>query len=98
MPAVQTDVLRLPEALAKSGTIELSPFDVANAGRSIPLVWFYKETLDTPGLLESLRHTLCDYPVFCGRYAPPATAAVAVLPLQRDRRSSRRGPPARAAV
>ena len=80
-PASTTDVLRLPDALAKGGTIELSPFDVANTGRSIPLVWFYKETLDTPGLVESLRQTLHDYPVFCGRYAPPATAAMRCIQL-----------------
>jgi hypothetical protein len=80
-PRSTTEVLRLPDALATGGTIELSPFDVANTGRSIPLVWFYKETLDTSALLESLRQTLHDFPVFCGRYAPPTPATVRRIQL-----------------
>ena len=39
-------VAALPASLAPSGAVELSPFDLANQGRAIPMVWFYRETLD----------------------------------------------------
>jgi len=45
-----------------------------NRGRSVPMVWFYKDTLDTEQLVDSLQTTLASYPVLCGRYASPATA------------------------
>ena len=61
-------VAALPSTLATGGVIELSPFDIANKGRTIPMVWFYRETLDPAMLLASLRETLKSYPVLCGRY------------------------------
>ena len=72
-PASQT--VRLPELLDTGGTLELSPYDLCNKGRSTPMTWFYGDTLDTPQLLDSLTTTLASYPVFCGRYnASPPTA------------------------
>ena len=64
-------VAALPATLAPGGSIELSPFDLANQGRAIPMVWFYRETLDPALLLAALRETLKSYPVLCGRYGTP---------------------------
>ena len=64
-------VAALPASLAPGGSIELSPFDLANQGRAIPMVWFYRETLDPALLLAALRETLKSYPVLCGRYGTP---------------------------
>ena len=64
-------VASLPATLAPGGSIELSPFDLANQGRAIPMVWFYRETLDPALLLAALRETLKSYPVLCGRYGTP---------------------------
>ena len=64
-------VAALPATLAPSGSVELSPFDLANQGRAIPMVWFYRESLDPATLLAALRETLKSYPVLCGRYGTP---------------------------
>jgi len=50
-------------------TIPLSPFDIVNRGRSIPLCWFYEEALDKDALVSSLAETLQFYPHLCGRYS-----------------------------
>ena len=68
-------VVRLPENRATEGHVELSPFDRANKGRAIPMMWFYEATLDPSALLVALREVLASYPVLCGRYnASPPTA------------------------
>lgn len=54
--------------------MQLSPFDLINMSRSVPMTWFYAQTLDIDLLLASLQKTLADYPVFCGRYNSPATS------------------------
>ena len=64
-------VAALPASLAPSGSVELSPFDLANQGRAIPMVWFYRERLDPALLMAALRETLKSYPVLCGRYGTP---------------------------
>ena len=64
-------VAALPASLAPSGSVELSPFDLANQGRAIPMVWFYRESLDPALLMAALRETLKSYPVLCGRYGTP---------------------------
>ena len=64
-------VVALPATLAPGGSVELSPFDLANQGRAIPMVWFYRETLDPALLMAALRETLKSYPVLCGRYGTP---------------------------
>ena len=66
-------VAQLPSTLATGGAVALSPFDLACKGRSVPMVWFYRETLDPAKLLLALRETLKSYPVLCGRYggSPP---------------------------
>ena len=76
-------ILRLPGTESAPETIALSPFDLANMGRSIPMVWFYSEALDEEKLIASLRTALADYPVLCGRYAPadPAGAPPAAVRL-----------------
>ena len=54
--------------------LELAPFDLTNAGRSVPMVWYYRESLNVDALVSALEKTLAEYPVFCGRYdgqSPP---------------------------
>ena len=59
---------------APLSTLELAPFDLTNAGRSVPMVWYYRESLNVDALVSALEKTLAEYPVFCGRYdgqSPP---------------------------
>eukprot|EP00944_MAST-04C_sp_MAST-4C-sp1_P011382 g11382.t1 len=48
--------------------VDLSPFDISNRGRTMPMFYYYADTLSASLLLLSLQDTLKDYPVFCGRY------------------------------
>mmetsp|Transcript_102075 Transcript_102075/g.284165 ORF Transcript_102075/g.284165 Transcript_102075/m.284165 type:complete len:494 (+) Transcript_102075:63-1544(+) len=68
--------IQLLDNAATTGRLELSPFDqmLYSPAKPIPMVWFYKETLDSDALLSALKLTLKAYPVFCGRYASPPTA------------------------
>ena len=59
--------------------LALSPFDRGNMSRSIPMAWFFRQTLDSDALLAALKKTLEAYPVLCGRYAAPAPPAAVVL-------------------
>ena len=73
--------VRLPDAPAGTrvaAALELSPFDRCNMGRAIPMVWFYRETLDVAALLAALGQALAAYPVLCGRYAATPPTAVAL--------------------
>ena len=49
--------------------LKLSPLDRMNAGRAVPMVWFYEASLDPEALLAALERTLASYPLFSGRYA-----------------------------
>lgn len=60
--------VRIPDHLAAGGSATLSPLDVASMGRAVPMIWFYRESLDADRLLSALRDTLVSYPVMCGRY------------------------------
>ena len=68
--------LRLHDHPQTGGSVRLSPYDLANLGRAIPMVFFYEATLDPHLLLNALEKTLVLYPAFCGRYdaTPPAVA------------------------
>ena len=50
-----------------SGELELSPCDLFFRGRSIPMLWYYRDVLDTDRLKTSLLQTLEHFPVLCGR-------------------------------
>jgi len=68
---VEEVIVRVDEKESTSATegyIDLSPYDLANKGSTIPMGWFYETTLDVKLLLGSLKSTLQEYPVFCGRY------------------------------
>jgi hypothetical protein len=54
--------------------VALSSLDLTNRGRPIPMVWFYRRTLDSDRLLAALEATLAEYPVLCGRYAAASMA------------------------
>ena len=56
----------------------LSPYDLANMGRSTPMTWFYETTLDSEALISALQETLSHYQPFCGRYANGATPPSAI--------------------
>eukprot|EP00286_Rhodomonas_abbreviata_P002309 CAMPEP_0181344320 /NCGR_PEP_ID=MMETSP1101-20121128/32111_1 /TAXON_ID=46948 /ORGANISM="Rhodomonas abbreviata, Strain Caron Lab Isolate" /LENGTH=400 /DNA_ID=CAMNT_0023456117 /DNA_START=93 /DNA_END=1292 /DNA_ORIENTATION=+ len=72
--------------VATCGEVALSPYDLANMGRSTPMTWFYEATLDPEALIAALEQTLAFYPVFCGRYnqTPPSAIALsnAGVPVQ----------------
>jgi hypothetical protein len=57
-----------PNDVKSGGKLLLSPFDQFSFGRAIPMVWFYRATLDTKQLTSSLEKALINYPVVCGRY------------------------------
>lgn len=70
-------LLRLPNHWGTSGeVVELSPFDLLCGGRSVPMLWFYRERLNALALLSALEKTLESYPVLCGRYASPKTVVL----------------------
>ena len=46
----------------------MSPFDVLNRGRAIPLTWVYGDVLDANKLVSSLEETLSLFPSLAGRY------------------------------
>ena len=58
-------ILRLQTST--SGELELSPCDLLARGRSIPMLWYYRDVLDTDRLKTSLLQTLEHFPVLCGR-------------------------------
>ena len=57
------EVLKKPSA-----SIELAPFDISNRGRTMPMFYYYADTLNAKLLISSLQQTLLRYPVYCGRY------------------------------
>jgi len=60
---------------ADDRVVPLSPFDVANRGRAVPMVWFFRGALDTDRLLAALQRALREhYPVLLGRYEANASA------------------------
>ena len=70
--------LRLHDHPQTGGSVQLSPYDLANLGRAIPMVFFYEATLDPHLLLNALEKTLVLYPAFCGRYDATPPAAIAL--------------------
>jgi shikimate O-hydroxycinnamoyltransferase len=67
-------IVKIEADLAAGGSLQLSPIDIACRGRSIPMVWFYRDALDPDVLTNALRAALVSYPVLSGRYASPARA------------------------
>ena len=63
---------------AAETVLQLSPFDAANRGRSVPMGVFYDGAIDEVRLLEALATALADAPVLCGRYAAGDAARVAL--------------------
>ena len=70
--------LRLHDHPQTGGSVQLSPYDLANLGRAIPMVFFYEATLDPHLLLNALEKTLVLYPAFCGRYDAMPPAAISL--------------------
>jgi len=70
--------------------LPLTPYDVMNSGRAVPMIWFYESTIDIDALIEALRETVSSYPTLCGRYADPPWTAIelnnAGLPVYIDKR------------
>ena len=79
LPANVT-VVRIPSHAAfTDGKIQLSPYDLSCLGRTVPMVWFYRETLNTEKLLSSFAMILMSHPVLSGRYdgtTPPTWIAL----------------------
>ena len=48
--------------------VALAPFDISNRGRTMPMIYYYDNTLNPKLLISSLQKTLAKYPVYCGRY------------------------------
>jgi len=74
MAGYESHVITVPSHAASGGFEELNPFDFLSGGRSTPMLWFYKETIDTTALISALEQTLIDYQVLSGRYKSPPTA------------------------
>ena len=81
-PSDQNLVVRCPPRSASSSPtirgsaqitpmplLRLSAFDRLVAGRTVPMIWYYRTTLNTSRLVRALEATLGAYPVLCGRYA-----------------------------
>ena len=49
-------------------SVNLSPFDISNRGRTMPMFYYYSDSLSASLLVLSLQETLKEYPVYCGRY------------------------------
>lgn len=74
-----THTVRSPtDHLDGTKELALSPFDFTNMGRSIPMVWYYEDTLNPMELIEALEKTLAIYPVFSGRYNKTPPTAIAL--------------------
>ena len=52
----------------EAGDVTLAPFDISNRGRTMPMIYYYDNTLNPKLLISSLQKTLAKYPVYCGRY------------------------------
>lgn len=69
-PISSSRVLRLPTDVTNGDDVmALGTPDMTNRGRSMPMMWIYKDTLDSDKLIEALNKTLPHYPVLCGRYS-----------------------------
>jgi hypothetical protein len=75
----ETTIVKIPEHAAfTSNKTTLSPFDLSCLGRSIPMIWCYKDTINDDILLSSLSKLLVMYPMVSGRYdgsVPPSWIA-----------------------
>ena len=73
-------IVRIPSHAAfTDAKIELSPYDLSSLGRSIPMIWFYRDTLNIQKLLSSFTMILMSHPVLSGRYdgtIPPTWIAL----------------------
>ena len=61
-PDNDTTWLKLPADQTGNGLMELSPFDRSTQGRAVPMIWYYRDTLDKNLLCESLQKVLGAYP------------------------------------
>ena len=61
-PDNDTTWVKLPAGQVSSELMELSPFDRSTQGRAVPMIWYYRDTLDKDVLCESLRKVLGAYP------------------------------------
>merc|ERR1719376_887023 len=59
-------MLHLPTSGA--GLVKLSPFDKFLMGQGVAMMMYYRESLDTERLKESLVKTLEHFPLLCGRF------------------------------
>ena len=61
---------------ASSLSLSLSPFDVLNRGRAIPMLYFYPTQFDEERLIRSLQCALDKYRVLDGRYSDIRTCVI----------------------
>ena len=59
-----------------SSSLSLSPFDVLNRGRAIPMLYFYPTQFDEERLIRSLQCALDKYRVLDGRYSDIRTCVI----------------------
>ena len=61
----------LTPAQPDGGTVDFSPYDHLNRGRSTPMLWLYERSLEPAKLVAALEKCLGDhYALLCGRYSP----------------------------
>ena len=87
--SLDTDTIwvKIQDQAEENKVMELSPFDRNAAGRAVPMLWYYQDTLDQDALLSSLRKALCVYPggwrtfrcYFCVRRISPRTFACSII-------------------
>jgi len=63
------EIIKIPSEFEKGGQCDLSSIDILSLGRAVPMIWFYKTTMDPESLLKSLEETLIAFPALCGRYS-----------------------------
>ena len=84
-------LVRVPADSQAGGSVALSPFDIANLGRAVPMIWFFETTMDVAAMLAALERTLIAYQVFSGRYngaSPPSAVDATVSVPARPRREA----------
>ena len=69
LPPNETITVCIPQNLILPADNQpLSPFDRTNLGRSVPMVWYFNETINVRKMLLSLEQALAAYPCLAGRY------------------------------
>ncbi|MFJ3894672.1 acyltransferase [Streptomyces sp. NPDC090083] len=64
---------------ASGERVRLSVYDLMNGTFATPRVFFYRQTLDTDAVMDSLRRTLAHYPLLTGRLERDADGGLSVL-------------------